>query len=228
VETSVSISGSIGWFSWHHGSKRVLWSSGAWELITPVTFDQRQLINVVEEMSIASGLPKPTVWIVPDPDPNAFATGIDPNDAHIAVTEGLLRVLDRAELQGVVAHEMAHVRNFDVRLMTLLAAMVGVIALMSDGFGRLLQVRGGRMVIALMSDGLGRLLQVRGGRMPRVGRGGGARREGNPLAILVLVAWVLTLIIAPIVSRLIAMTVSRKREFLAVHRGPRRTPYRLT
>jgi heat shock protein HtpX len=201
VETLVA--GGIGWFSWHHGSKRVLWSSGAWELITPVTFDQRQLINVVEEMSIASGLPKPTVWIVPDPDPNAFATGIDPNDAHIAVTEGLLRVLDRAELQGVVAHEMAHVRNFDVRLMTLLAAMVGVIALMSDGFGR--------------------LLQVRGGRMPRVGRGGGARRDGNPLAILVLVAWVLTLIIAPIVSRLIAMTVSRKREFLADATGAQLT-----
>ena len=69
--------------------------------------------------------------------------------------------------------------------------------------------------IALMSDGLGRLLQVRGGRMPRVGGGGGRRRGGNPLAILVLVVWVLTLIIAPIVSRLIAMTVSRKREFLA-------------
>ncbi len=189
------VAGGITWFSWRHGPKRVLWSSGAWELVTPVTFEQRQLMNVVEEMSIASGLPKPTVWIVPDPDPNAFATGVDPSDAHIAVTEGLLRVLDRAELQGVVAHEMAHVRNLDVRLMTLLAAMVGA--------------------IALMSDGLGRLLQVRGGRMPRVGGGGGRRRGGNPLAILVLVVWVLTLIVAPIVSRLIAMTISRKREFLA-------------
>lgn len=188
------IAGGAAWFSWRHGPKRVLWSSGAWELVTPVTFEQRQLMNVVEEMSIASGLPKPTVWVVPDPDPNAFATGIDPSDAHIAVTEGLLHSLNRAELQGVIAHEMAHVRNFDVRLMTLLAAMVGVIALLSDGFGR--------------------FLQVRGGRMPRVG-GGGGRRDGNPLAIVVLVAWVLTLIVAPIVSRLIAMTVSRKREFLA-------------
>ncbi|NNG16133.1 MAG: M48 family metallopeptidase [Gemmatimonadales bacterium] len=197
------VAGGIAWFSWRHGPKRVLWSSGAWELITPVTFEQRQLMNVVEEMSIASGLPKPSVWVVPDPDPNAFATGVDPSDAHIAVTEGLLHVLDRAELQGVVAHEMAHVRNFDVRLMTLLAAMVGVIALMSDGFGR--------------------VLQVKGGRMPRMGGRGGGRRGGNPLAILVLVAWVLTLIVAPIISRLIAMTVSRKREFLADATGAQLT-----
>jgi heat shock protein HtpX len=189
------VAGGIAWVSWRHGPKRVLWSSGAWELITPVTFEQRQLLNVVEEMSIAAGLPKPSVWIVPDLDPNAFATGIDPSDAHIAVTEGLLHALDRAELQGVVAHEMAHVRNLDVRLMTLLAAMVGVIALMSDGFGR--------------------VLQVKGGRMPRMGGKGGGRRGDNPLAILVLVAWVLTLIVAPILSRLLAMTVSRKREYLA-------------
>jgi len=185
----------LAWFSWRQGPKRVLWSSGAWELVTPVTLHQQQLMNVVEEMSIASGVPKPTVWIVPDPDPNAFATGIDASHAHIAVTQGLLDTLDRAELQGVVAHEMAHIRNLDVRLMTVLAAMVGAIALLSDGLGRL-------------SQGSGRRLA----RIP--GRGGGQGGR-NPVAIAVLVAWVLTLIVAPIVSRLIAMTVSRKREFLA-------------
>ena len=89
-------------------------------------------------MSIASGLPRPKLWIVPDDDPNAFATGRDPAHASIAVTEGLLTRLDRDELQAVVAHEMAHVARYDTRLMTLVAAMVGAIALLSDGLGRFL------------------------------------------------------------------------------------------
>jgi heat shock protein HtpX len=132
---------------------------------------------------------------VPDEDPNAFATGRDAESASIAVTEGLLATLSRDELQGVVAHEMAHVRNLDVRLMTLLAGMVGAIALMSDGMGRTLRL-GGRT-----GDRLG-------------GRSGGGK-SGNPLGLVVLVLWLLTLIVAPVVSRILAMAVSRKREFLA-------------
>ena len=124
--------------------KRVLWSTGAREVTEPATPEERQLVNVVEEMAIASGQPKPRVWIVPDDDPNAFATGRDAATASIAVTEGLLHTLSRDELQGVIAHEMAHVRNLDIRLMTLLAGMVGAIALMSDGMGRM--VRGGARV----------------------------------------------------------------------------------
>ena len=96
----------------------------------------RQLDNVVEEMSIAAGLPKPKVYVVPDPDPNAFATGRDPEHASIAVTRGLLDAVTRDELQGVVAHELSHVRNLDIRLMTVIAAMVGTIALLSDWTGR--------------------------------------------------------------------------------------------
>ncbi|MEZ0335731.1 MAG: M48 family metallopeptidase [Gemmatimonadales bacterium] len=184
----------ICWYSWRHGPQRVLWATGAWEIVDPATPEQRQLVNVVEEMAIASGLPKPKVWVVPDDDPNAFATGRDPASASIAVTEGLLRALSRDELQGVVAHEMAHIRNLDVRLMTLLAGMVGAIALMSDGAGRM----------------------MRGG--VRVG-GSGGRRSGkgdsNPLALVVLALWLLTLIVAPVISRMLAMAVSRKREFLA-------------
>ncbi len=187
--------GGICWFSWRYGPERVLWATGAWEIVEPATPEQRQLVNVVEEMAIASGLPKPRVFVVPDPDPNAFATGRDPESASIAVTEGLLATLSREELQGVVAHEMAHVRNLDVRLMTLLAAMVGAIALMSDGMGRML--RSGVRV------GVGS-----GGR-----RGGG--KGGSPLAVIVLVLWLVTLIVAPIVSRILALAVSRKREFLA-------------
>jgi heat shock protein HtpX len=186
----------ICWYAWRHGPERVLWSTGAWEIIQPATPEQRQLVNVVEEMAIASGVPKPRIWVVPDEDPNAFATGRDAQSASIAVTEGLLATLGRDELQGVVAHEMAHVRNLDVRLMTLLAGMVGAIALMSDGMGRTLRF-GGRT----------------GGRLG--GRGGGGKGSGNPLALVVLLLWLVTLIVAPVVSRILAMAVSRKREFLA-------------
>lgn len=188
----------ICWYSWRFGAQRVLWSTGAREVLDPATAEERQLVNVVEEMAIASGEPKPRVWIVPDDDPNAFATGRDAATASIAVTEGLLRTLSREELQGVIAHEMAHVRNLDIRLMTLLAGMVGAIALMSDGMGRML--RGGQIGGRGLSTG-------------SRGRDGG--RRGNPLALVVLVLWLLTLLVAPIVSRILAMAVSRKREFLA-------------
>jgi heat shock protein HtpX len=148
-------------------------------------------------MAIASGLPKPRVWVVPDDDPNAFATGRDAGSASIAVTEGLLATLSRDELQGVVAHEMAHVRNLDVRLMTLLAGMVGAIALMSDGMGRMLRA-GSRGGVRLGGRG-----------------GGGGKGGGNPLGLIVLVLWLVSLIVAPVVARILAMSVSRKREFLA-------------
>jgi heat shock protein HtpX len=198
------LAGGICWYSWRHGPERVLWATGAWELITPDTPEQRQLVNVVEEMAIAAGLPRPRIWLVPDDDPNAFATGRDAATASIAVTEGLLRVLSRDELQGVVAHEMAHVRNLDVRLMTLLAAMVGAIALMSDGMGRML--RGTRHV------------GVRSGSSR--GRGG---KGGNPLALVILVLWLLTILVAPVISRILAMAVSRKREYLADATGAQLT-----
>jgi heat shock protein HtpX len=191
------MAGGICWYSWRYGPRQVLWSTGARELVEPATPEERQLVNVVDEMAIASGLPRPRLWIVPDDDPNAFATGRDAETASLAVTEGLLRTLSRDELQGVVAHEMAHIQNLDVRLMTLLAGMVGAIALMSDGMGRM--IRGTRHVGG-------------GGRS-----GGGSRGKGggNPLALVVLVLWLLTLVVAPIVSRILAMAVSRKREYLA-------------
>jgi heat shock protein HtpX len=88
----------------------------------------RQLENIVDEMAIAAGLPRPAVYVVPDPDPNAFATGRGPGHASIAVTQGLLETLDREELQGVIAHEMSHIRNLDVRVMTIVAALVGAVA----------------------------------------------------------------------------------------------------
>ena len=187
------------WHAWRFGDRRVLWAAGAWELIEPATPDQKKLVNVVEEMAIAAGLPLPKVWVIPDSDPNAFATGRDAASASIAVTEGLLATLSRDELQAVVAHEMAHVRNLDVRLMTLLAGMVGAIALMSDGMGRMIG---------------------RGSRVAARQSGGG---KGNPLGVIILVLWLLTLVVAPVVSRILAMGVSRRREYLADATGAQLT-----
>ena len=193
-----SVSGAIAWYAWRNGAGRVLAATGAQELITPATPELQRLDNVVEEMAIAAGLPKPKIWIIPDQDPNAFATGRDPITAHIAVTEGLLAVLDRDELQAVVAHEMSHIRNYDIRLMTLLAAMVGVVALMSDVMRQFLRFGGGRG-----------------------GRGGG--KKGNPLALVVLVLWLISLVLAPLITRLLSMGVSRKREYLADATGSQLT-----
>jgi heat shock protein HtpX len=178
--------------AWRRGPREVLWATGAWELLNPSTEEERRLVNVVEEMAIASGIPRPRIWIVPDKDPNAFATGLTESDAHVAVTKGLLDLLNRDELQAVVAHEMAHIRNYDVKLMTLLAALVGVIALVSDGMGRMMRGGGGR----------------------RSG-GGGSGKKGGGLAVLVLALWLVSVILAPLVSRTLALAVSRKREFLA-------------
>lgn len=181
----------MAWYGWRNGPKQILWATGAWELVNPSKPQEQVLVNVIEEMAIASGLPRPTIWIVPDKDPNAFATGTDEFHAHVAVTEGLLVRLDRDELQAVVAHEMSHIKNYDVKLMTLLAALVGVIALISDGSGRMI------------------------GRGAARAGGGRSKGKGGQLAALVLVLWLVSLILAPIISRMLALAVSRKREYLA-------------
>ncbi|UCG85849.1 MAG: M48 family metallopeptidase [Gemmatimonadota bacterium] len=185
---------AMAWWGWKKGPKEILWATGAWEMIEPSRAEEKVLVNVVEEMAIASGLPRPTVWIIPDRDPNAFATGTAVDEAHVAVTEGLLDTLNRDELQGVVAHEMAHIRNHDVKLMTLLAALVGVMALIADGTRRL-----------IWYGGVGR----------RRGGGGGKKGGAGALVAILLIAWLFSVILAPIVSRLLALGVSRKREFLA-------------
>lgn len=180
-----------------NGAKKVLWTTGATLLDDPQTPEERQLHNVVEEMAIAAGIPKPKVYVVPDTDPNAFVTGTHPLEAHLAVTQGLLGILDRDELQAVVAHEMGHVKNEDTKVMTLMAGLGGAILLIRDGVGRVFRTTG-------------RI----GGRSSRGGRGGG-KGGGNPLVIILLVVWVLSWLLAPLITRLLAMGVSRKREYLA-------------
>jgi heat shock protein HtpX len=185
-------------FAWRFGAAEVLKSTSAREIIDPQNEVETQYVNIVEEMAIASGIPRPRIWIIDDPDPNAFATGRDATRAHVAVTEGLLLTVDRSELQGVVAHEMGHIKNLDVRLMTLLAALVGTIVLLSDVLWRVIfrsRVVGG-------AGGGGR----RGGK-----KGGGA----GALVVVLLVVWLVSWLLAPIIVRLLALSVSREREYLA-------------
>jgi heat shock protein HtpX len=165
-------SGATAVWSWQSGAKAVLTSAGAYP--APNEEKYQTLRNVVDEMTIASGLPKPQIYIIPDPDPNAFATGKDPEHSYIAVTEGLL----------------TNIRNYDIRLMMIVAALVGGILLISDGVGGIMRF-GGR-------------------------RGGGRRSKGGgPIMLVLLAIWILAIILAPIISQLLAMAVSRKREYLA-------------
>jgi len=150
-----------------------------------------QLFNVVQELTIAANLPMPRVYVIDDTAPNAFATGRDPKHAPVAITTGLLDKLDREELQGVMGHELSHVRNYDIRFALLVAVLVGSIALMSDFFLR---------------------FSFWGG-MSRSRRDD--RDGGNGLqAVMAVVAIVLS-ILAPIASRLVQLAVNRQREFLA-------------
>lgn len=185
------------------GASKVLWSTGARQLVSPTDDKERMLVNVVEEMAIAAGIPRPTIWLVDDPDPNAFATGTDPLKPHIAVTTGLLAICTRDELQGVIGHEMGHVKNTDMELMTMVAGLVGAVALMSDGMGRILR-------FGAMSG--------RSGGGGRVSGGGGGRSRSNdlgPVVAIVLVLWIVSVILAPIITRLMALGISRQREYLA-------------
>ncbi len=180
------------------GAKKVLWSTGARALEPGGTDEERRLENVVEEMAIAAGVPRPAIYLIDDPDPNAFVTGTDPLRPHLAVTTGLLAALDRDELQGVIAHEMGHVKNLDMQLMTLVAGLAGAIALIADGLGRMFR-HGPRL-----SGG--------------AGGGSGARKSGkgsNPLLLVLLVVWLVSWLLAPLVTRMLAMGISRKREYLA-------------
>ncbi len=152
--------------------------------------DQPLLLNIVREISIASGMPMPAVYLVDDSAPNAFATGRDPQHASIAVTTGLLEKLDREELQGVIAHELSHVRNYDIRFMLLIGVLVGGIALLADMFLRFTMWGGGR-------------------------RRSNDRHGGGGLQLILMVLALILAVLAPIAARLVQLSVSRQREYLA-------------
>ena len=152
----------------------------------PVVY--KRLHNLVEGLCIAGGLPKPRVYVINDPAPNAFATGRNPKNAAVAVTTGLLEKMNRVELEGVVAHELSHIKNYDILVMTLAVTLVGAVAILTD--------------IAL------RMMWWNGGRVHRAGDRGD---RGNPLAVF----GIILLIVAPLLARAMQAAVSRRRETLA-------------
>jgi len=192
----VMASAGAAW-AWYGGSNAILTMAGAIPLAGP---DDPVLFNVVDEMRIAAGLPMPRVYIINDSALNAFATGRDPQHAAIAVTRGLRERLTRDQLQGVIAHEMAHIRHYDIRFAMLMATMVGLIVFACDAFLRI-AFRGGAAVRGAARAG---------------GRRGGKDRGGvGGLAILMLVLAVILSIVAPLLARMIQFAYSRRREYLA-------------
>jgi len=166
----------------------------------PVTREELPyLYHTVEGLAIAAGIPTPRCYVIEDSAPNAFATGRNPKNSVICVTTGLLQKLNRLELEGVIAHEMAHIKNYDVLLQTVAVVMVGIVALLSDWMLRSLWWGGGR-------------------------RRSRERSGGSAGSILLLVALVLA-ILSPIVAKLIQLAISRRREFLADASGAMLTRY---
>ncbi|MFO7768775.1 MAG: M48 family metallopeptidase [bacterium] len=154
--------------------------------------DDPELWNVIEELCLAGGMPMPKVYLIEDTAPNAFATGRDPEHGVVAITTGLRQKLDRDELAGVMAHELSHIRFYDIRLQTLIGVLVGLTALISDMFLRSMWWGGGRRGRSSRSSGSG----------------------GGTGAILVVVA-ILAAVVAPLFARLLQLSISRKREYLA-------------
>ncbi len=155
----------------------------------------RDLIDVVENLSITAGLPAPKVYVVEDPSPNAFATGRDPKHAAVAATTGLLQILDRTELEGVMAHELSHVGNRDILVSTVAVVLAGMIAIISDMFMRSMLW------------------------------GGNNRDSDNKAGAILMVLGIIGIILAPIAAQLIQMAISRKREYLADASGALLTRY---
>jgi len=175
--------------SYFYGDKLVLAASSA----KAISEEQApQLYNVIRELTIAAGIPMPAVYIIQDDAMNAFATGRDPNHSSVAITSGLLKVMDREELQGVLGHELSHVRNFDIRFSLLVGVMVGSVALLSSFFLRYtFWFGGGRRSNNNDSNGSG------------------------AFQLIIFVIAIVLAILAPIFTRLVQLAVSRQREYLA-------------
>lgn len=173
-------------FSYYASAGVALAVSGAREVTKE---EEPDLYRAVENLAIGSGLPMPKVYVIEDGAPNAFATGRDPRHASVTATRGLLKKLEYRELEGVIAHEMSHIGNYDIRVMTITVVLVGLIALLADLFMRWTWFGSG-------------------------GRSSNRNRGGSAYAILIVVALVLA-ILAPIAAQLIQLAISRQREYLA-------------
>lgn len=173
-------------FSYFSSTSVVLGISGAREVTKN---DEWEFVRRVENLSIGAGLPMPRTWVMEDRAPNAFATGMDPNHSHVVVTRGLLNMMEPSELEAVLAHEMSHIGNYDIRMTTIVTVLVGVVALLSDVFLRF------------------------------TFWGAGSRRERDDdnggLGVILIVVAIVLAILAPIAAAAINMAISRKREYLA-------------
>lgn len=184
VGIALIISGISSFFSYYYSDKIVLRISGARPANRKSDF---LFYTVAENLAIGAGIPKPTLYVIDDTAPNAFATGRDPKHAVICATTGLLSKLNRTELEGVVAHEMTHVKNYDTRLMSVVAVMVGLVALLGDWFMRMMWWGGRRR----------------------------DNRDGGDIGAIFLVLGIIFAILSPIIATLIQLAISRRREFMA-------------
>jgi heat shock protein HtpX len=186
VAGALLVAGVLAFGSYWYSDRIVLAASGAKEVDRG---EFPHLVNSVEGLAIAAGLPTPRIYLIEDTAPNAFATGRDPKNAAIAVTRGLVEKLDRLELEGVVAHEMAHIANYDIRMVTLAGVLVGSVALLSD-------------------------IMLRSLRWGSWSGRGGRRSGGGGVPVIMLLALVFA-ILAPIAAQLLRFAISRQREYLA-------------
>lgn len=186
-------SGIFSFISYYTSDQVVLGMSGASRIQKK---DNPLLWNTVENLCIGAGIPMPKVYIINDTAPNAFATGRDPKHAVVCVTTGILQKLNKAELEGVIAHELSHIQNYDIRLMSIVVVLVGLVALLADFFMRSLWFGGRR----------------------------GGRQERGAQGVFLLIGIVFA-ILSPIIATLIQLAISRKREFLADASGALLTRY---
>jgi heat shock protein HtpX len=187
---ALAIGGVQSLVSFYGGASLVLLSVHAVPLM-PDTLQHQTVLDVIREMALAARMPVPKAYVIADPSPNAFATGRDPAHSVICVTQGLIDQMDREEIQGVIGHEMAHVRDYDIRTMTMIAVLVGGIAMLSDFVYR----------------------------MSFFGVGGRSRSsddsDGGETGTLIAIAVIVLAAVAPIFAQMLAMAVSRQREYLA-------------
>jgi heat shock protein HtpX len=185
---ALAVASASAFFSYWASDKIVLAMSRA----RPVTKEEfPYLYNVVEGLAIAAGIPAPRCYVIDDTAPNAFATGRNPEHSVVCVTTGLLQKLNRVELEGVIGHEMSHIRNYDIRLQTLTVVMVGMVSLLSDWILRGVFWGGGRR------------------------RSSSRDRGGGQLALVLVAVGLVLAVLSPVISQLIRLAISRKREFLA-------------
>lgn len=192
VGTALVLSGSFSFISYYNSDKMILSLSGAIPATKNAHFD---FFTVAENISRSAGIPMPKLYVIEDSAMNAFATGRDPQHGVVCVTTGLLARLNRTELEGVVAHEMGHIRNYDTRLMSIVAILVGLITLLAD---------------ILLRTNI---------------RGKSSRDDNSNLGAILMVVGLVLALLSPIIAQLIQLAISRRREFLADATGASITKY---